>query len=391
MNVWRAAFSASVAALVCIGVARLAYSAMIPALIHDKWFAPSAVVYFSAANLIGYLAGAVAARMLARMIRPTVLLRAMMVVVTLSFFAGAWPLSWTWYFAWRFVSGVVGAVVMVVATPLVLSHVAPARRGLVSGAIFAGLGVGVVFCGIAVPALLRVGLVATWCGLGVFAAILTVAAWGGFPRDAVAPAAATGKVGIRAWGGIVVVALLIEYALNASAQVPHMVFLVDFIARGLGRGIDVAGWYWVIYGLGAVAGPLTLGRIADRVGFGPTLRVTLACEAAAVALIVVSHAGIAIGASAFLLGAFTPGLVVVVMGRVNELVADPDQARTVWAAATTAFAIGQAAAGYFYSYLFVATGGVYAFVFGIGAAMALVAVSVDLVAGLRAQPRPIHP
>ncbi len=381
MNLWRAAFSASVAGLICIGVARLAYPAMIPALIEARWFSPSATFYFGAANLAGYLAGAVAARTLARFVPPAILLRAMMVLVTLSFFAGAWPLSWSWYFGWRFISGAVGAIVMVVATPLVLSHVEPARRGMVSGVIFSGLGAGVVFCGVAIPALLRLGLVATWCGLGMFAAILTAAAWSGFPRDAIAPAATTERFGIRAWGGIVVVALLIEYALNASAQVPHMVFLVDFVARGLGRGIDVAGFYWVIYGIGAIAGPLVLGRIADRAGFGATLRVTLVIESAAVALIVASHGDLAIGVSTFLLGAFTPGLVVVVMGRVQELVRDPNRARTVWAAATTSFAVGQAAAGYFYSYLFVATGGVYAWVFSIGAAMALVAVSVDLAAG----------
>jgi len=93
-----------------------------------------------------------------------------------------------------------------------------------------------------------------------------------------------------------------------------------------------------------------------------------------------SHDRGVLGISAFLLGTFTPGLVVVVMGRVQELVADVDRQLTVWAAATTAFAIGQAASGYLYSYLFVASGGAYAWVYSIGAGMALVALTVDFAA-----------
>jgi predicted MFS family arabinose efflux permease len=380
MNIWRAAFAASAAGLICIGVARLAYPAMIPALIEAQWFSSAAIIYFGAANLAGYLGGALVARSIVRFVPPALLLRAMMVMVTVSFFASAAPLSWSWYFAWRFLSGVGGAIVMVVAAPTVLSHVARERRGMVSGVIFAGVGSGVAISGVLVPLFLRWGLVETWCGLGVLAAILTVAAWGGFPRDAVAGEAPSRQMSVRRWGGIVVLALLIEYALNASAQVPHMVFLVDFIARGLGRGIEVGGWYWVIYGVGAIVGPLVLGRIADRIGFGLTLRAALAAEAVSVALVVMSHDGIVLGISAFLLGAFTPGLVVVVMGRVQELVADPERQRTVWAAATTAFAIGQAASGYFYSYLFVASGGVYAWLYAIGAGMAVVALTIDFAA-----------
>ena len=47
-------------------------------------------------------------------------------------------------------------------------------------------------------------------------------------------------------------ALYLEYALNAVGLVPHMVFLVDFIARDLGEGLHEAARYWVIFGVGAL-------------------------------------------------------------------------------------------------------------------------------------------
>ena len=381
MNIWRAAFAASSAGLVCVGMARLAYTPMIPAMIEQHWFSASAIYYFGAANLAGYLVGAVVSRRAARLAPSAALMRAMMVWVTASFFAGAWPESWAWYFVWRLLSGVAGGIVMVVAAPAVLAHVPPERRGIVSGAIFAGLGAGVAISGTLVPLLLRLGLAEAWCGLGVFSAILTAASWTGFPRDIAAPAAPPQKFALREWGGVVVAALLVEYALNATAQVPHMVFLADFISRGLHRGIDVAGIYWVVFGIGAIAGPPVMGRLADWIGFATAFRLGLALEAVVIALILASAADAALAASSFLMGALIPGMVTMTVGRIQELIADPARQRAVWAAATTGFAIGQAAAGYFYSYLFGATGGTYLWIYASGAAMAVLALAIDLTAG----------
>src|SRR5687768_8252280 len=58
-----AAFSAS---LVGIGLARFAYTPLIPPLIEEGWFAASSAHYLGAANLAGYLAGALAGAPLAR-------------------------------------------------------------------------------------------------------------------------------------------------------------------------------------------------------------------------------------------------------------------------------------------------------------------------------------
>ncbi len=74
-------------------------------------------------------------------------------------------------------------------------------------------------------------------------------------------------------------ALCVEYGLNALALVPHMVFLVDFVARGLGQGIAAGSHYWVLYGIGAIIGPLLAGHLADHSGFGPALRVAFLVEA----------------------------------------------------------------------------------------------------------------
>src|SRR6476660_4544040 len=106
---------------------------------------------------------------------------------------------------------------------------------------------------------------------------------------------------------------------NALGLVPHMIFLVDFIARGLGQGLDSGAEYWVLFGLGAVVGPLLSGHLADRIGFGPALRLAYLIQAVAVALPAFSAGSLSLIISSVVVGAFTPGIVPLVLGRVHEL------------------------------------------------------------------------
>ncbi len=61
-SAWLFAVAGLCASLVGLGLARFAYTPLIPALIAAKWFSPADVVYLGAANLAGYLAGALVAR-----------------------------------------------------------------------------------------------------------------------------------------------------------------------------------------------------------------------------------------------------------------------------------------------------------------------------------------
>ncbi|MFP3607137.1 YbfB/YjiJ family MFS transporter, partial [Paraburkholderia sp. SIMBA_053] len=83
--VWRHIFAGFCASLVGIGLARFAYTPLIPPLIQAHWFAASDVVYLGAANLAGYLLGALLGRPVAHRLTNTHTLRAMMVLVTATF------------------------------------------------------------------------------------------------------------------------------------------------------------------------------------------------------------------------------------------------------------------------------------------------------------------
>ncbi|WP_245334719.1 YbfB/YjiJ family MFS transporter [Bradyrhizobium mercantei] len=377
---WISATAGLCASLVGLGLARFAYTPLIPALIAANWFTPAEAVYLGAANLAGYLAGALIARDLGARIGSVWALRGMMALAAITCFACAVPISFIWFFGFRFLAGISGGVIMVLAATAILPHTAPHKRGLIGGVIFAGVGLGVAASGTLVPLLLQQGVKQAWYGLGVLSAVLTLISWKAWPADA--PAAHNAAEQRNASHGVrspLVIALCVEYGLNALALVPHMVFLVDFVARGLGQGIAAGSYYWVLYGIGAVVGPLLSGHLADRAGFAAALRVAFLIEAVAVALPAVTTTPVALIVSSLIVGGFTPGIVPLVIGRIHELI--PHSAasqRSAWAQATTTFALFQAAGAYGLSWLFAQSGGNYALLFVIGAAGVAVALAIEL-------------
>jgi predicted MFS family arabinose efflux permease len=394
----RATLSAMCATLVGIGLARFAYTPLIPVLIAADWFAPSQAAYLGAANLAGYLAGAGLGMLLATRAPAAMTLRAMMALATATFFACAVPLSFLWYFVWRFAAGLAGGTLMVLAASTVLPHVPPSKRGLASGVIFTGVGLGIAASGTLVPLLLRAGLVQTWCGLGALALLLTVFAWNGWPegpaRANAVPATAHPP---RPRASPALKALYVEYGLDAVGLVPHMVFLVDFVARGLGQGFDVGARYWVLFGLGAMIGPVLAGSLADRIGFKQALRLGFLVQAAAVALLAVTANRGGLIVSSFIIGAFVPGCVALTLGRIHDLIPHDSQRQraAAWSAATVAFAVGQAGAAYGFSFLYARTGG-YALLFALGAAALALALMIDLAVAVLGDSRgatasPRHP
>jgi MFS family permease len=377
-STWRYATAGLSASLVGLGLARFSYTPLIPALIAAKWFSASDVVYLGAANLAGYLAGALAARAVADRIGAVHALRAMMLLATLSFFASSAPVSFTWFFAWRFLSGLTGGIIMVLAASVIMPHISAARRGIVGGVIFAGVGLGVAASGTLVPLLLQQGLQQSWYGLGALSALLTLASWWNWPAEAKTDAAPLHHAKHH-HASTAARALLVQYGLNAVALVPHMVFIVDFVARGLGQGIAAGSRYWVLYGLGAILGPLVTGHLGDRAGFGPALRAAFLIEAAAVLLPTVSTAPVSLIVSSVVVGGFTPGIVPLVLGRIHELVPhSSEQQRATWSHATTSFALFQAAAAYGLSWIYAQTGGDYLVLFGLGGGAAVLALAIDL-------------
>lgn len=367
------------ASLVGIGLARFAYTPLLPAIVDAGWFDASRAAYLGAANLAGYLAGALLGRTLAARASAPATIRAMMLLAAISFFASASPISFAWFFAWRLLSGLAGGALMVLAAPAVLPLVAPSRRGLAGGVIFMGVGAGVAASGTLVPLMLDQGLKQTWLGLGIISMALTAIAWRGWPRTGISAETPQRRAPGKLPAGALRV-LFIEYGLNAAGWVPHMIFLVDYVSRGLGLGLRTGSNYWVLFGIGATLGPICAGLLADRIGFGRALRLAFILEIFGVLVPALRLGTGWLMISSVLVGAFVTGTVPLVLGRVHELLAHhPSLQNPAWRTATVSFALLQAAAAYMLSYVFSKSGGNYAMLFVIGAAAITIALVLDLI------------
>jgi len=343
--VWRGALAGFCSSLVGIGLARFAYTPLIPALISEHWYSQSEAAYLGAANLAGYLVGALFGRLKARWIHTGWILRLMMLMTAASLLACALrDFGFAWAALWRFVSGYTGGAIMVLAAPAVLAATPVERRGFISGAIFAGVGLGVVVSGTLMPFLLSAGgAYAAWMGLAALSMLATLIAWNGWPPRASGPMINGNDSAQGAQAQALtapVIGLFAEYGFNAIGLVPHFIFFVVYISHALGRGIEFGALCWIGFGIGATIGPIATGYVADRIGFGKALRLAFLIQTMAVGLPAIATGTIALIVSGFVVGALTLGVVGLALGRIRELIDDPPAQNRAWSYATTAFAIG---------------------------------------------------
>lgn len=344
------------ATLAGIGIARFAYTPLLPEIIQAGWFTASQGVYLGAANLLGYFIGALSAHALSERYSARRVMAASFAGIALSFILCAGEGSFSWFFFWRLVSGIAGAILMVVGPSLALAATPPERRAHVGAMVFTGIGLGALLSAFIVPLLLELSLPVTWGSLGLLciaAGIVCVCA----EKHLSSPIAASPDGGAKRVTGINVAVLLImgAYALDAVGFVPHTVFWVDYLARENALGSQAASLQWGIFGLGALCGPFMVGGLAHRVGWNGGLLIAFVAKAAAVLLPVISLALLSQSVSSFMVGAMIPGIVALTSGRLAELVG-PAAHKKCWGQATAAFAAAQAVAGYAMSALYAAWG-----------------------------------
>ena len=327
------------------GLARFAFVPLFPALVTAGWVSGAEAGALGAANLAGYLLGALGAQAVGRRLGTRRALGAGMAGLVASLAFCAVPGGIPWLLPWRVLAGVAAGVLMSLAGPAAQRAAPPSLRGTASGIVMGGVAVGIAAGALAVPALLLAGPSAAWLGLAGLVALLWLYAQPRFPADP----------GGRMEGGRppLMPFLLLAYALSGGGLVPHMIYLADFAARGFGLGVTVGSGIWLLFGLGGVAGTALGGRAADRIGGAAAARIWLGVQLAALALALVPWWP-ALLLSALAAGFAAVGISAVTLAWARE--AAGPAAGALWVRATVGFAVTQAAMGFAFAALFGATG-----------------------------------
>jgi predicted MFS family arabinose efflux permease len=361
VSIWRLAAAGHATLLLAMGIGRFSYTPMVPPLITSGTLSEAEAGYVGACNLAGYLAGALCIPALRRRLAAVPMLRMAILICFLGIAASAVPAGFVWLAASRFVIGVAAAWMMVLALSIVVGSAPAATLGRATGTVFTGVGVGIAFSGIVVPTLLNMGLLYAWLGLAaVGGAATAVALWGWAAADGPGRATPVARRSWQAWRmpdqlrRLPVWLLLLAHAMFSIGLVAHTIYWVDYIARALGLGMDVGGFYWILVGVGALTGPMACGWLADRVGFAAALVAIFAALAVGVAIPVLWAVPATLALSSLIFGA-QPGLSAVISGRTGQVVGKAHMAE-VWRWMVLSTAITKAVAGYLMVWLFDLTG-----------------------------------
>ena len=342
------------------GLGRFAFIALMPALIQAGWFSKADASYLGVATLVGYVGGASLSNWLAIRFASAWLLRVSMLVCSLSFLAcsidGA---GLPWYYLWRTAAGVSGAVLMVLPAPVVLPRHDPSIRARASGVVFSGIGLGAAASGFLVPVLIAGGVAlpflhlqgvqGAWLGLGAVCLALTAVAWRAWPVEPPSASGASASSALPAEIWPTVALILVAHGLNAVGYLAHTMYLPDYVVREMGMPLAMGGFFWSMFGLGAAAGPMLTGSLADRFGLRRCLVVGFLVKAFSAILPVVNSSPAALLVSAVLMGICTPGIVALVSAFALECVG-PLHHRKAWSLATSSFAVAQAGGGALMAY-----------------------------------------
>jgi len=264
---FRAIFAGICALVLTVGLARFAYTPMLPIMKAQAGLDYVAAGWLAAINYAGYMAGTLLAATAGDLRRKYVLYRIGLVVAVASTVAMGLtrdPVAWG---ALRFLSGLSSVAGLLLASGLVLNWLLQHGRRPDLGLHFTGMGLGIVVSGAAVvltlPALTWSG---QWIALGVLGLLFFVPAWLWMPAPASTPSTAVAQgppppATSSAWTRL----LNAAYVCAGFGFVIGATFIVAILEKLpvlQGRG----GWVWVVVGVAALPSTFVWDRIARRFG-----------------------------------------------------------------------------------------------------------------------------
>ena len=348
------------AMVIGLGIGRYSFVPLIPAIVSNEWFDEALTGYLGSVTLLGYLLGGVTAHRLSEKLGSANTIKLAMVLITLVCFACFQPFIYPWFVVCRLIAGIAGAWLMIIAPGYIFHRTDPRYKARVSGAIFSGIGLGIVVSGYVVPHLLSISLSLSWLGLGVASLCFTLLSWRFWvPLKALSTDFAANKPRaeyrlLDSPNKKIVIMLLLAYALDAVGYLPHTIYWVNFIVLGLDKSIMLGGQYWVLFGIGAVVGPYIVGSLGDKVGLERVLIGAFFCKSMAVFLPVISTDTWALVVSSLFVGGLTSGTVSLVSAVTLDIVGRAHH-KQVWGWMTISFASTQAIMGYGVVFLFTQT------------------------------------
>ena len=244
-----------------MGIGRFSLTPILPLMQHDMGLTFAQGGWLATGNYLGYLVGALICMVFAP--RPVRAIRWGLICVAVLTVAMGFSRSPLLWFAFRFSAGVASAFVLVGVSAWAMPILARCNKDQWSGFVFAGVGIGIVFAGLAglAAGLAGWGSRSTWIVMGVVAAALGFFLWWPLAASAVRTNVAATKIrGLPRRAFVAAVC----YGLFGYGYIIPATFL-PALARGYIDDPVVFGWVWPVFGIAAAISTLAAARFGHRV------------------------------------------------------------------------------------------------------------------------------
>lgn len=307
--------------LLCIGVARFAYTPLLPLMQQQTWLSDAQGGWLAALNYAGYMLGALTAASISSIRLKDTLYRITLVLALVSTAGMALADSFWLWASMRFVAGFSSSGAMLLASGLILHWLISHRQRGELGIHFAGVGLGMLLAALAVELMLRLSLdwQAQWWGFAALAVALLVPAWAWLPRPAKPlegggggqrPAQPPSRTFMRL--------MLAAYFCAGYGYVISATFIVAIVEREpllAGAG----NWTFALVGLAAAPAVMLWDLIARWIGYLGALIAAMGLQVVGIVLPAVTDNLAGVLASAVLYGSTFLGCVSLVLTMAGRL------------------------------------------------------------------------
>ena len=317
LQAWQVSVGGICGLVLTIGLARFAYTPLLPLMQAQAGLSDVAGGWLAATNYMGYMSGALLAAWVddARL-RHRLYSAGLCLSLVITALMGVSQSMVLWALS-RYLGGLCGAAGMLLGSGLVLNWLMRAGRRPELGLHFTGLGLGIVVSALGAMGMSRWGLnwALHWQGFAFLGLLFLIPAWAWRPPvpPAASAAAAASAAPARRWMGL----MMASYFCAGWGFVISATFTVAIVERQpllVGQG----PWAWLLVGLAATPAVFLWDRVARRLGEVQALLIAFGLQVVSVMLPALSGSLGAALAGALLYGATFIGIVSLTLALVGR-------------------------------------------------------------------------
>nr|WP_267135239.1 YbfB/YjiJ family MFS transporter [Halomonas dongshanensis] len=308
--------------LLCVGVARFAYTPLLPVMQEQAGMSDALGGWLAALNYLGYMLGAVLASLIGDIRLKDTLFRIGLVLALMT--TAGMALSddvWLWA-SMRFLAGLSSSASMLLASGLILHWLLQHRQRGELGIHFAGLGVGIVISALAVEAMMRAsfGWQAQWWGFALVSLVLLFPAWVWLPRPYVSRVSVATKAApaSRPPSATFMRLMFAAYFCAGYGYVISATFIVVIVERLPGLS-GMGNLVFALVGVSAAITVMLWDLVARRIGYLGALIMAMALQVVGILLPALTSSLIGVLISALLYGGTFLGCVSLVLTMAGRL------------------------------------------------------------------------